>query len=142
MTETLATLRVSIGNWIREGVADEMVDDAISDAIQDLYSGLLMVDPGNYLSQEPSRFATDGSDDTLPIPFQEQMGCIGFIRYSALSLLGQSAYEDDSAMGWAKRADLARERVLLECLNKTDRQETVETFDPYRQTGLMPNKVP
>jgi hypothetical protein len=142
MSETLASLRVSIGNWIREGVADDMVDDAISDAVQDLYSGLLTVDPGNYLSQEPTRFATDGSDDTMPIPFQEQMGCIGFIRYMALSLLGQSAYEDDAAVGWDKRAELARERILLEALNKTDRQETVEAFDPYRQTGLMPNKVP
>jgi hypothetical protein len=142
MSETLESMRVSIGNWIREGIADEMVDDAISDAIQDLYSGLLTVDSETYLSQEPERFAIDGSDDSLPIPFQNQLGCIGFIRYKALSLLGQSAYEDDAAIGWDNRAEKARERVLLEALNKTNRQETVETYDPYRQTGLMPNRIP
>jgi hypothetical protein len=142
MTESLASLRTSIGKWIREGVDDLMVNDAINDAIQDLYSGLLTVDAGNYLSQEPTRFIGDGSDDALPIPFQEQMGCIPFIRYTALSLLGESAYEDESSLGWDNRAQRARERVLLEALNKTDRQETVEVFDPYRQTGLMPNRQP
>ena len=140
--ESLGTLRVSIRNWIREGVMDSMVDDAISDAIQDLYSGLLTVDAGNYLSQEPSRFATDGSDDAMPIPFQDQIACIPFIRYSALSLLGQSAYEDDAALGWNRRAELTRERVLLEARNKTDIQETVEPYDPYRQKDLQPNRIP
>lgn len=142
MTETLASLRASISRWVREGVSDEIVNDAISDAVADLYQGLLGVDSEHYLSQEPARFANDGSADGDPIPFQDEIACVPFLRYTALSLLGQAVYEDDSAIGWDRRAERARERVLQEALNKTDRPDKVDPFDPYRQTGLRPTRTP
>jgi hypothetical protein len=141
MSETLESLTASIGRWIREGTDVDMVADAVSDAIQDLYQGLLGVSSETYLGQEPRRLKA-GDDDTAPIPFQDLMGCIPFIRYTALSLLGQSVYEDAAAVGWNERAEKARERVLLEALNKSDRPERIEPYDPYNQTSLNPNRRP
>jgi len=120
-------MKADVIRWVREPVSDELATDAINDAIESLWQSLILANVGSYLSRKPERLTVDGEE----IPFEE-LGCLAFIRYWAISLLLLSVFEFDAAEHWRDRAEQARLQALQEVLQASRREESVEYYDPYQ----------
>ena len=134
--ETLESMRARVLRWVREGIEQEIVDDAINDALKYLYQKFLAYNVGKYIAEKPVELIDDG--DILP--FQDEIDCMPFIRYHALSLICQSIYESEAAAGWQSRASDSLSQCLQEVLENTDRPASIEAYNPYNQLGAIPRR--